>query len=238
MYKNRFVCPIPKWLRGKLLDYNRLYAYPTIPEPLHNAEFIILDSGAYALSKFKGKMTNNYINNLAIHYAKYKTNNNIICVAPDRGGDYKTTIKQFEYYLTNYEYNISPVLQFSGHDFNWYELKFQIEYYKQNLKNVEFIFFAKRGAYSYELKDVEITKKIEYVLKELECKWIHFFAAGWGINEVKQFANFHKYISIDTINYYQAAVDYTKNLSEWGWACSDKIKNAQYNVQIANKIML
>ena len=237
-FKNRFVCPTPLWLRGRLNNFNRLYAYPVIPEPLFNSEFQILDSGAYGLSKFKGKMSPEYIDKLGEHYLKYKTDKNIFCVAPDKGGDYKTTIKQLEYYLSKFEYNVSPVLQFSGHDFNWIELKYQIEYYKDNLPNIEFIFFAKRGAYSFELKEVEIVKKIDYIFEKLNCNWIHFFAAGWGKNEVKEFSKFSKNISIDTINYYQSAMVFNKNLSDWGWGCSDKIKNALYNVELANKLML
>jgi len=56
MYKNRFVCPVPSWLRGKLLEYNRLYAFPVIPESLQNAEFQILDSGAYGQIHFADKL--------------------------------------------------------------------------------------------------------------------------------------------------------------------------------------
>jgi len=236
-YKNRFVCPVPKWLRGELLEYNRLYAYPTTPEPLHDAEFQILDSGAYGLSKYQGVMSNDYIDKLAEHYLKYKTDDNIYCVAPDKSGDYKTTIKQFEYYLSKYEYNISPVLQFPNHGFDWFTLKKQIDYYESTLKEVPFIFFAKRGATATELQEADIIDKIQFIRKKLNTKWIHFFAAGWGKHEVFNFSKFDKNISIDTINYYQAAQTMQRNINDWGWGCGDKIKNSLFNVKLANKIM-
>ena len=53
----KFVCPVPNFMRNSLLKYNRLYAYPVIPE-LDNENLIILDSGAFAL--FMQKKAKNF----------------------------------------------------------------------------------------------------------------------------------------------------------------------------------
>jgi len=226
----RYVLPIPKWLRGDLLNFNRLYAFPTIPESLGDSQFIILDSGAYTLSKRRKTMDIKYIDKLYEHYKKYKTSKNIICVAPDVAGDFKKTMKNYEYFRTKYDLNVMPVLQFPDHEFNWSLLKYQIEFYKDFIADIQMMFFAKRGAYSSELYAYEVDKKIRYIQNEIGIDWIHLFAAGWNRVECRMIGKLNNKITMDSIAYYLT----TNNYLDWGHDKGDRQKNSIENAKIAN----
>lgn len=237
MFKNRFVCPVPKWLRGKLLEYNRLYAYPVDPEPICDSEFQILDSGAYALSKQKRKMNASYIEKLAEHYSNNQLHNRY-CVAPDVGGNMWDTMKNWDYWHDNYNIEVIPVLQFSNHNFDLYEIQYQLKFYKERIGNrIPFLFFAKRGATVEEMQKSGIIHKIKYIRSQIKNEWIHFFAAGWGKHDCLLLSKMGDNFSVDTINYYQAAEIPQRNLTEWGYFSEDKIECALHNVELANKIM-
>lgn len=238
MYKNRFICPIPNWLRGELLEYNRLYAYPVIPEYLANSEFQILDSGAYALSKQNRKMSANYIEKLAEHYNKYK-GDCIYCVAPDVGGNMFETMKNWDYWHANYDIKVHPVLQFSNHTFDLSQIQYQLKFYKERLgESIPFLFFAKRGATVEEMFKYGIHHKIKYIRSQIKNEWIHFFASGWGKHDCMLLSKMGDNFSVDTINYYQAAEIPQRNLTEWGYFSENKIENAIHNANLANQILI
>ena len=77
-----FILSSNKKLEPELSGFDRLYAYPNIPNitPEH---MIILDSGAFALSCKKQKMDNEYIQQLAKHYEQYVQHKNVYFIAPD-----------------------------------------------------------------------------------------------------------------------------------------------------------
>ena len=85
-----YVFPVPIFLRRKLLEYKRLYAFPAAPE----IKPFILDSGAFALSKSGKKMNEDYLERLYLHYKKYE------CwkVAPDVFLNPIKTMKNFKFW--------------------------------------------------------------------------------------------------------------------------------------------
>lgn len=236
-FKNRFVCPIPRWLRGELLHLNRLYAYPTEPEPLSDSEFQIIDSGAYALSKQGRKMGLKYIENLAEHYHQNFDENRFF-VAPDQGGSPRDTMRNFDYWHDNFQIEVVPVLQFTSRFFDLRELQYQISFYKERLGHeIPFIAFAKRGATIEEMQRYGVMQKVKYLRSQIKNQWVHFFAAGWGKHDCLLLSKMGEKFSVDTINYYQAAEIPQRNLTEWGVFFENKVEAAKHNAELANKIL-
>jgi len=230
MYKNRFVCPVPNWLRGKLLEYNRLYAFPIIPESLRNAEFQILDSGAYGLSLSNRKMNDEYLENLNIHYHKF-SGKNIYCVAPDTFLNFKETIEKFEKWHSNDYHEVKPVIQMSkAKNFDWNIIKYQLDYYSDFFQgNIDFLFFSNPFC-----RQIEYPKNLFKRIHDLYAvDWIHNLGAGWNLQDVKAWSQTNVN-SIDTIAYYNAVDSVDGN---WMRASGTKVLKAQKNAFIANKIM-
>ena len=230
MYKNRFVCPVPEWLRGKLLEYNRLYAFPVVPEPIANSEFQILDSGAYGLSLSKRKMTDEYLENLNTHYNKY-SGQNIYCVAPDTFLNFKETIEKFEKWHSNDYCKVQPVIQMpKAKNFDWNIIKYQLDYYSDFFDgNIDFLLFSNPFC-----RQIEYPKNLFKKIHDLYAiDWIHNLGAGLNLQDVKAWSQ-TKINSIDTIAYYNAVNSVDGN---WMRVSGTKISKAQKNALIANKIM-
>lgn len=230
MYKRSFVCPVPKWLRGKLLEHNRLYAFPTKPEPLFNSEFQILDSGAYALSFTGKKMNDEYLENLNKHYIKFG-GDNIYCVAPDTFLDFKDTITKFKRWHNLGYTKVQPVIQMlEAKDFNWEIIKYQFDFYSEFFNgNIDFVLFSNPFCRQVEYPK-DLFKKIH---KLYAIDWIHNLGAGWNLSDVSNWSK-TKINSIDTLAYYNAVSSVDGN---WMRIHSNRIKIAQNNAEIANKII-
>ena len=234
--KNRFICPIPEWLRGELLEYNRLYAYPVIPEDIGISEFQILDSGGYSLMKQKRRMSYKYIENLAIHYSEYDHEKRYLA-APDVGGNMWETMKNFEYYITQYSNNVQPVLHYTSPYWDFSELKYQLDFYKERINDKKFIFSGKGRANVELMKKYGAKHKINLIQKILKNHWLHIFGIGWGVHDCRELAKFGKSFSIDTINYYQAAEVLSRNANEWDNYETDRVKAAIINASKANNLL-
>lgn len=230
MYKKRFVCPVPSWLRGKLLDFNRLYAYPTKPESIKGADFLILDSGAYGLSLSKKKMDDLYLYNLNEHYSKYKTKH-VYCVAPDTFLNYKETISKFEKWHDKKYTNVQPVVQMAkAKDFTWGVVKYQLDYYSEFFGgNIDFLLFSNPFCRKVEYP-VGFFKKIHDLYA---IDWIHNLGAGWSVNDVVDWSS-SDINSIDTLAYYNAVNSVDGN---WSRVDGSRVHKAINNAKIANKIM-
>ena len=182
-------------------------------------------------------MTYTYIEKLALHYDQYQQQKRY-CVAPDNGGDMWSTMQNFDYWLKNFEIKVIPVLQFSSHNFDLFEIQYQLNFYKERLgDNIPFIFFAKRGATIEEMKKAGIAHKIKYIRSQIKNDWIHFFAAGWGKHDCSMLANMGENFSVDTIAYYNTVENMQLQLNDWGHFSENKIDCAKQNVIIANEIL-
>lgn len=236
-FKNRFVCPIPSFLRGELLEYNRLYAYPVIPEPIDKSEFQILDSGGYSLWKQNRLMSKNYIDDLAVHYKKYKVLDNIFCASPDKSQDAKATIKNTKYYLSKYENNICPIIHFPDYRFDIGLLNYQISAYKELFNECRFVFWGGTMAHTSKMLNISLKYKLNLLRDKLNVEWVHFLGAGWGKLEVSKLAEFDRYISFDTLAYYNSAKDKIWNTNDWGVWNDCRIKTSIENAKLANRIV-
>ncbi len=232
-FKNRFVCPIPKFLRGKILELNRLYAYPVIPEPLGDAEFRILDSGGYALWKQKREMSKKYINELAAHYKRYSESGSFNA-APDVSQNARKTIKNTEYYLSNFGNNICPIFHFPDSKFDFSLLNYQISAYKSLFGNCDFVFWGGTMDYAGRMLNEALKFKLNLLRDKLNVKWIHFLGAGWNKLEVAKLAQFDQKISFDSLSYYNCIDDKIWCSNDWGNWSEDKTKLAIENAKTAN----
>jgi hypothetical protein len=238
---NRFVLPVPQWLRGKFLDKTRLYAYPVEPEAACERGFVILDSGAFALSMRGESMTNAYMENLNLHYAKYSSPafGDVVCTAPDVFLDPKQTMANFAYWRNMDYVHVSPVLQCSKkRKITLYELQKQIDFYARYCRELRFIALSNPSLRAVQCDAVAVRELLNMIRCAWDGIWIHNFGAGWDGDDVKRWLAMG-FDSIDSIAYY---TDAEKRLiwSAGGntMKCSgDRVQAAIFNEQVANPKM-
>lgn len=241
MYSNRFVLPIPTYLRGKLLPYNRLYAYPVIPEPVGESEFQILDSGGYALWKQGRSMSKAYMDQLGEHYFLHGQAANVYCAAPDKSQDAKQTIRNTAYFLSNHRAKIQPIFHFPDCKFDMSLLRYQIAAYKELFgESCDFVFWGGTMDKAAKMLNPVLRYKLDLLRAELGVKWIHFLGAGWNKREVEALAKFDRGISFDTLAYYNCATSKAWSANDWGnWVEGDKaatsIQNAMTALQVVQR---
>lgn len=220
----RYVLPIPFNLRGKLLDYNRLYAYPTTPESAEEDQLIILDSGAFSLSQ-KGKSIDKRHMALLNDYYFYNSNNNTRCVAPDVFMNPIETIENWEHWQAQGYYEVCPVLQ-STEKYQVKEMEWQVEYYEQF--KCDFWFFSNPSMTGKHAQaQYRTIKKITDLARRSGAKWIHNLGAGWNLKDISDWWNLRCFDSMDSIAYY------TSVANKENWTSQN---NAIVNAYEANKI--
>ncbi len=203
-----YVLPTPRELRGKFLGHHRLYAYPSEPELPTGDEFVILDSGAFWLSKAGGRsggMSQAYMHCLAEHYAKYQTSDAaLVCVAPDVYGNPEQTMRQWAWWHSEGLPQVAPVIQFTQKHLDHNEVSIAIRqcaYYRA--WSPEFVLVSNlcvpgiRAAQGMPLI-------LSVVQKVLHPRWIHVFGAGWSPEDIRAWREIGP-DSIDSIAYYTAA---------------------------------
>jgi len=194
-----YVFPIPIRLRGRLLDFKRLYAFPAIPEE----NPFILDSGAFALSKSGGRMDGEYFERLYKYYKKY-FGSYAHNVAPDVFLNPRQTMKNFEVWREKYaDCQVWPVIQCTSKKIEWALIKYQLDFYSELFNCLKILFFSNpslRGS-SYP-KDIFQKIKDQY-----RVEWIHILGAGWNLEDIKIYARLEGLDSIDSIAYYQCHPD-------------------------------
>lgn len=227
----KFVCPIPVWLRSQLLDYDRLYAYPNIPE-INDVDLIILDSGAFALSFKKREMDLSYLEDLSYFYNKWYQYN-VKCVAPDKFLDFKKTMKNFiSWHNIGLFKDVCPVLQSDKkHNLDkrifYYQLDFYKEFYKGNL---DFIFFSNPACRANEYP-INFFKDLK---EKYGIRWIHNLGAAWDKKDILNWSNFKGLDSLDTIAYYISTNELSGN---WNNIKGNKIEISISNVNFAIKYL-
>lgn len=192
----------------KIKGISRLYAYPCKPCFENESKIVILDSGAYGLSKAKIKMSDSYMKKLSEHYLKYYCDNTL-CIAPD---EFLNPIQSMQnirkWFKKGLFGSVTAVLQASKkNEINLDDLKYQAEFYRQYTDTICFSNNNLRGmqAQNFKLNIIfDFCKKLEY-------KWIHVLGAGFSIRDICDWFDIGNFDSMDSIAYYT-----TKNKEEFG----------------------
>ncbi len=183
----------------ELTNCGRLFAYPNIPTP-SKCERIILDSGAFALSRRKGYMTRAYMEDLSKHYQLH-ADDKTICAAPDVVRDPFKTMRNFKDWIASGKYaDITPVIQSSLKGrFDVSEYTYQIDFYTSEY-HVKSMMFSNRSR-ADEAKVSGIGKVFCYA-KSRGVEYIHMLGAGWDLQDVLDWATIPCLDSIDSTSYY------------------------------------
>jgi len=235
---NRFILPTPKWLRGHFLDKSRLYAYPTIPEPVQDNCFLILDSGAFGLSMRGEKMDFEYMHKLNEHYISSGANekHNIIAIAPDEFLSPNATCKNFEYWLSKAYCKVYPVLQCKKKkQIDAFEIQKQCDFYSSLGIDFKFIAFSNPSLNSIQCDKSTVSLVLEIIRDFFPNAWVHNLGAGWNTLDALNWINMG-FDSIDSISYYTDAMSKKKWRNDNGFTFSDEKKQfiAIHNQQIIN----
>jgi hypothetical protein len=202
-----YVCPVPQPLRGQLLHYSRLYAYPVEPEPPDGSGFVILDSGAFGLAMARRKMDDEYIAALAAHYARY-AGERVLCVAPD---EYLNPRRTMANYAAWRSAPVVPVIQSSRRrTVDAYDVRRQVQFYSEYLSNIPryrdrpVIAFSNPALYAAE-KPLPVWRTLCAVIRaHIPDAWIHVLGAGWSPDDIRVWRE-TGVNSIDSIAYYTSA---------------------------------
>lgn len=216
-----------------LLRFNRLYAFPTVPI-LDAKHKIILDSGAFGLSKSGGKMDANYMLKLAEHYKKYGNQSNVFCISPDVFKNPAQSIKQYKEFIHKYSIKIVPVLQFKSKEIDLFNIKKQIDEYS-HLSNSKMICISNN-----KFNPVKQSRELKYIVEKIRLKfddiWIHVLGAGYSHNNVKDWMKLGVN-SIDSISYYtdaQHGLAWKKDSYQTETSEIDFVRLALHNANMAN----
>lgn len=194
----KYVLPIPERLRGYLLEYSRLYAYPTLPEPPSTDGFVLLDSGAFGLSKRGGQMDDAYMEGLANHY-QCCCAERIYGIAPDVFLNPRQTLRNWEIWQKKNYPPVIPVFQSSrARWYDWVWFKRQAETYAD--ANPSMIAFSNPS-----MRQIPIAGTIALIVMIREitgAQWVHNLGAGWNKDDIQQWQRLGCFDSIDSIAYY------------------------------------
>ena len=234
-----YVLPVPKWMRGKLLEYNRLYAYPSIAEPPAPNGFIILDSGAFALSRQKAKRKRDYgyMRNLARFYEatieKWGTHQ-VVPVAPDVYLRPDVSMAHWETWHQHGFPNVAPVLQaHKTGDYGFGVFREQAQFYANDRNwNAEYLFVSNPGCRAAACAPKLLKELVEMLREITSARHIHNFGAGWDAADIRGWANMNAFDSIDSIAYYTAKTRFRDSQFD-----DDKVERATDNARFANLMM-
>jgi hypothetical protein len=212
-----YVFPIPSWLRGKLLDFKRLYAYPAAPEK----DAFILDSGAFALIKSGRRMDKQYLQNL---YQYYQSHNGWKC-APDVLFDPGRTMSNFKYWVLKYpDCQIQPVIQSPSKKIEWSLIAYQLDFYREYSAQYDMLFFANPFC-----RAVRYPKDLFRKIRErISVAHLHLFGAGWDLADFLGYNTFPALDSIDSVAYCNAV-----NTPAGNWT---GLQGTRSEIAIANAI--
>ena len=210
-----YVFPIPSWLKGEMLTYKRLYAFPAMPEE----KPFILDSGAFALSKSGKKMDDAYLDQLHKYYTKYPAYH----VAPDVFLNPEKSMDNFDIWCENYpDCLVFPVVQFQVKEINILVAQYQLDFYFERFKELEVLFISNPSLLAWNYP-VDFFQEIK---NKYQVNYIHLLGAGWNLQDVQRYACLPELDSIDSIAYYNST-----NTERGNWS---KIKGNKKQIAIEN----
>jgi hypothetical protein len=201
---SKFVFPIPPKLEGKLINVNKLVAYPRFPEKPDKNCFTIIDSGAFSLYQAGLEIHEKYLKGLAKHYNKYQSKK-YKCVAPDVFTKPKKSIENFKLFKSLYpELKFYPVFQFNKlKQIDMLSFYTQIQFYKDI--NLDTIFISNPFLRAVEAKNQGLEDCIKEIKKVFKNSWVHILGAGWDLEDIQKWFSIKDIDSIDSISYYTSA---------------------------------
>lgn len=230
----RYVLPIPKQLRGSLLEYNRLYAYPSIPESPAENGFVILDSGAFGLSMQGRSITKTYMAKLNEHY-KQNISDNAFAVAPDVFLNPAKTIRNWKYWHSQDYIDVCPIIQFSEKGMiDLANIRYQVDVYKEHHQKFWLVSNPSIcGNYALSSRNLQTVFEM---CRNAGAEWIHILGAGWSIKDIQVWSLVSGFDSMDSIAYYTSVKqnEYWSNERENTNFVQQSIKHAE----IANNTFL
>jgi hypothetical protein len=199
----KLVAAITPNLRGEMIDFCRLYAYPANPEPPANGGFIILDSGAFGLSQSGQKIGIGWMKQLAEHYKKFNASSDfpVLGMAPDAYLDACTTMNNWMWWQKNINLPVVPVIQFKKKKMlDAYHAVIQAKFYAPSKPPVVAI-----SNPSMRAIEAPVMRQICCIIRQITgAKWLHNLGAGWSPLDVKKWFELG-FDSIDSIAYYTDA---------------------------------
>lgn len=213
MANNMFFAAMSKEWYGKMNDFNRLYAYPKLPEP-NLGKKIIIDSGTYEL--YCNGKTHNHQTTKELAQFHQKCVGDCVFVAPDVPRNARLSIKLFEFYKQQFEIDIKPCFHFSRGVFDLFEFKTQYENYSK-MCDMDFVFINDKKLKGGNSLDVNYYKSIVRQMRFFlgEKANIHVFSAGKTHAQVKGLCT-EKNVSFDTTNWQFDCKNETRMMERWG----------------------
>jgi hypothetical protein len=213
-----YVAAMTNALRGRLATHCRLYAYPSAPEPPAAGGFVILDSGAYALSKQGRMIDKRHMAKLAEHYARHGASNArpVVGVAPDAFPFPRKSMANWQYWHKQGYPPVAPVIQFEKGRIDFLSIKPQVDFYRQWA--TPFVLVSNPSLRAAEAKARGMERTVAYVRKVLRVEWVHVLGAGWDKEDARLWATIAGVDSIDSVAYYtaaQAGIAWGKQGSSW-----------------------
>lgn len=188
-------------LEPELSTFDRLYAYPNIPI-ITKEHMIILDSGAFALSKKKKKMDDDYLKKLAQHYGWYAKHDNVYFVAPDVFKFPELSMKQFLSFKQICDIDVAPVIQFKNNSVDLFCAKKQIKFYRQYCNPRMVCISNHNFGINKERNNIKfVVEMIKECFGDIK---IHVLGAGFNSADVAKWAS-TGITSMDSISYYTDA---------------------------------
>lgn len=233
-----FILSSNKKLEPELSGFDRLYAYPNIPN-ITPGHMIILDSGAFALSCKKQTMDEQYIQNLAVHYEQYAHYENVYFVAPDVFKFPEKSMQQFLFFKSICDVDVAPVIQFRSPTADIFSARKQIRFYKEHAPNLRLICISNH-AFNIKTQAVNIARIVEIIKQAFGDIKIHVLGAGFNSKNVADWMK-TGITSMDSVSYYSDA----QSKQKWVFgkssvqSSSDMFKaTALFNAAIAVKSAL
>lgn len=184
----------------KIDGINRLYAYPAIPRFENNSHVVILDSGAFGLSRSGGKMNMAYMKKLSAHYEKYHRDNTL-CIAPDEFlNPTQSMLNLIKWHKNRLYSNVTPVIQRMVKGvINIADMKNQAEFYREYSDTV---CVACVGIYGEDALDIKLSGLLKYLKEDLKYRWIHMLGAGYGLDDIRNWKKVGYFDSMDSRSYF------------------------------------
>lgn len=184
----------------KISGINRLYAYPAEPRFENNSNVVILDSGAFGLSRAGLTMNMSYMMKLSEHYKKFHRDNTL-CIAPDEFlNPVQSMMNLVKWRKKGLYSNVTPVIQRSVKSvIDIHDMKEQAEFYREY---ADTICIALAGIYGEDALDVNLKVLLEYMKNTLNFRWIHILGVGYSLEDIKNWKKVGFFDSMDSRSYF------------------------------------
>lgn len=197
-----YVCPHFDSMPTGMQAFSRLYAYPCKPAAPPDDGFVILDSGAFALSRRGGCIGKKYMLKLIEHYRRYITNERIFAIAPDVYLDPYRTMQNWKWWYQNCDVAVVPVIQFRHQKrLDLYLALEQAQFYVSF--EPKFVCISNPGMLAVESQSIVMI--CQTVRNITGAQWLHNLGAGWSPQDVRDWYELGCFDSIDSIAYYTDA---------------------------------